>query len=80
MLLALTKGYRTVSREALPIDIKATEIKQLYDVRVGRGGNMANKRREAMRKWQERWDRATTGRRTHGSLPNMTVTSRVTRY
>ena len=78
MLLAVTKGYRTVSREALtvlagvmPIDLKALEREQLYNIRVGRGGNRVQIRREAMIKWQERWDRAETGRRTYQLFPDV---------
>ena len=78
MLLAVTKGYRTVSREALtvlagvmPIDLKALEREQLYNIRVGRGGNRVLVRREAIRKWQVRWDRADTGRRTHQLFPDV---------
>ena len=77
-LLAVTKAYRRVSREALtvlagvmPIDLKALEREQLYNIRAGRGGNRALVRREAIRKRQERWDRADTGRRTHQLFPDV---------
>ena len=67
----MSREASTVLAGVMPIDLKALEREQLYNIRVGRGGNRVIVRREAIRKWQERWDRAETGRRTYQLFPDV---------
>lgn len=78
MLLTVCKGHRTICRETLlvlavipHIDLKAIEREHIFYAR--RRGNriMQDYKKETIMKWQERWNNAEMGKKTHVLLPSI---------